>query len=83
MDQTRKKMALLRALILFVFFVITASIMSILRENLFYLLMFMVIGAIAGLTEYIIANKTEKAQFYRQSSLIILASVLFIIALII
>lgn len=76
-------MALLRAVILFGFFTVTAAIMSILRENLLYLLMFMVIGVIAGLTEFIIANKPEKAQFFRRSSLIVLGSGLFILALII
>lgn len=83
MNQTRKKMALIRGTMLFGFFIAIASVISILRENIFYLLMFSMIGAIAGFTEFIIASNPDKAQFFRKTSLIILALILFIIALII
>ena len=80
---SRKRFAFIRAAMIFMFFVIIASVVAFLRSNLAYFLMFTSIGAIAGLTEFLIAKKTSQAQLFRRTSLMFLSSGLFIMALII
>ncbi len=83
MNLSRTKFALIRAEMLFMFFVMIAIFVSIIRGNIAYLFMFTAIGAIAGSTEFIIAKKPCQSQLFRRISLMFLSSGLFIIALIV
>lgn len=83
MKQSEKKVALLRGIVIFVFFLLVAVTVTVLCTNFAYLFLFLGIGTIAGITEFAIAANLLYAQIIRRVSLNILAGSLFVLALII
>lgn len=83
MSNFRKKTAIIRGTTILVFFIITGLVVYLMRNNIAYIYLFSGIGIIAGMTEFKIASQPEKAQIIRKISSRILASLLFILALII
>jgi polyferredoxin len=83
MNQLRKKIALLRGVIIFGFFLLTAILVAYLRTQFTYFFLFSGIGLVAGITEFAIAANPSSAQIIRRASLNILAGTLFILALVI
>lgn len=77
------KTAILRGITLFTFFLCTASIVTVIKDNLWYLLLFGSMGLFAGWTEFIIAIKPEKAQIIRRVVLTSLGTMLASLAIII
>jgi polyferredoxin len=83
MNHLRKKVALLRGILIFIFFLITAVAVAYFRANSAYFFLFSGIGLIAGITEFSIAANPLYAQIIRRASLNILAGSLFVLALVI
>ena len=83
MNHLRKKVALLRGLLIFAFFLITAVTVTFFRANYAYFFLFSGIGVIAGITEFAIAANPSSAQIIRRASLNTLAGTLFVLALVI
>ncbi len=77
------KTAILRGSTLLVFFLCTAVTVSILKANLWYLLLFGGMGLFAGFTEFAIAMQPDKAQIIRRFVLFSLGTMLATLATII
>jgi polyferredoxin len=77
------KIAILRALTIMFFFFSVAAIVSTVKENPWYLILFGSIGTFAGLTEFAIAVYPDKAQIIRRIVLLSLGTALVTLALVI
>ena len=77
------KTAILRGSILFIFLLCTAAIVSTLRGNLWYLLLFGGMGLFAGFTEFAIGMQPKKAQIIRRFVLFSLGTMLATLATVI
>ncbi len=75
------KTAYLRGFVIFLFFLITACVISAMRQHLGYLIMFTGIGIIAGVTEFLIAANPARIQIVRRLSLFGLGALLLFLAL--
>ena len=83
MANIKTKTGIMRAVVILVFFIFIASIVSYYRSNISYFIMFISIGIFSSITEFAIAVNSKKAQLIRRINLVSIALFIVILALVI